>query len=97
MLDRYGEAYRLRVHATAGARRDRVGGSHDDALRVAVTAPADKGRANRAIRKRLAAAFEVKAAQVELAAGTTRRRKTFLIHQPPEDLPERVARLAEND
>ena len=56
---------RIAVHATTGARRIHVGGSHDGALRVSVTAPADKGRANRAIAKALAAALDLKPAQID--------------------------------
>lgn len=97
MLERHGDRYRLKVHATAGARRDRVGGTHNNALRVSVTAPADKGRANQAIRRQLAEELKLKPVQVELSAGTTNRRKTFVIHEPPNDLPERVVRLAAID
>jgi uncharacterized protein (TIGR00251 family) len=85
---------RISVHATAGSRRNHVGGQHDGALRVAVTAPADKGRANKAIGKLLATALGISARQIELASGATNRRKVFVVSDPPPDLENRVAELA---
>ncbi len=86
---------RISVHATAGARRNQVGGSHDGALRVAVTAPADKGRANKAIVKALAVALGLAPSQIELISGATNRRKVFLVSDPPPELADRVAELAD--
>ena len=84
---------RIAVHATAGARRNHVGGSHDGALRVSVTAAADKGRANKAIAKALAAALDLKLAQIELISGQTHRRKVFAVSDAPTHLEARVNEL----
>lgn len=81
---------RVFVHATAGAKRNQVGGAHDGALRVAVTAPADHGKANRAIVKLLAKTIGVKVHQVTLVRGHTNRRKVFEIDA---DVSPRVAEL----
>lgn len=81
------------IHATPGARRDCVGGAHDGALRVSVSAPPDKGRANDAITKTLAKALGVRVAQIELIRGQTSRRKVFTIHDPPENLQQRIDEL----
>ena len=81
------------VHATPGARRNEVGGTHDGALRIWVTAPADKGRANQAIAKTLAKALGLRGAQIELIRGQTSRRKVFLIHEAPDDLEQRLVEL----
>lgn len=62
-------------------------------LRVAVTAPADKGRANKAIAKALADALQLKASQIELISGQTNRRKVFAISEAPADLMARIERL----
>jgi uncharacterized protein (TIGR00251 family) len=86
--------YRLCVHATAAARHASVGGCHDDALRVSVTAAAEKGKANQAIKKALADALNLKPHQLELIAGETNRRKQFLISGANDDLPARVAELS---
>ena len=84
---------RVTVHATAAARRTHVGGQHDGALRVSVTAPADRGRANKAIIKALAEAFDVSRSLVELTSGATHRRKVFFVSNPPSDLAQRVEDL----
>lgn len=81
------------VHATPGARRNEVGGTHDGALRVWVTAPADKGRANQAIAKALAKALGLRAAQLELIRGQTTRRKLFAIHDAPNEIEQRLDEL----
>ena len=83
----------IHVHATPGARRNQVGGSHDGALRVAVSAPADKGRANQAIAKTLAKALGLRPAQLELVRGQTNRRKVFAVHDAPAGMEQRIAEL----
>jgi uncharacterized protein len=60
------------VRARSGARRSGV-------LKVAVTAPAQDGRANEALAETLREAFGVRRSQVELIGGLTGREKRFLI------------------
>jgi len=48
-------------------------------LKVAVTAPPDKGRANEAIVEVLAEALGLKRSQIELVSGPTSRQKKFLL------------------
>ncbi len=67
------------VRAQPGARRNGVVGEHHGALKVAVTAPADRGRANEAIEGVLATAFRVKKSHVNLFSGLTSRDKRFLL------------------
>ena len=86
-------SWHLVVHATPGARRNRIGGSHDGALRVSVNAPADRGRANKAIRDQVAQALGLPAGQVELIRGQTSRRKVFVLHDPPREIEQRVNQL----
>lgn len=69
----------LSVRAQPGARRNAVVGEQAGALKVAVTAPPDKGRANEAIIEVLAEAFGLKRSQVELISGATSRQKKFLL------------------
>lgn len=69
----------LPVRAQPGARRNAVVGEHAGALKVAVTAPPQDGRANQAIAEVLQEAFQVKRAQVELLRGHAGRAKAFLI------------------
>lgn len=83
------------VRAQPGARKNSVLGEHNGLLKVAVTAPADKGRANEALIELLAAAFGVKRSQVELIAGRTSREKKFLIRDTPvADLERKIAQVS---
>jgi uncharacterized protein (TIGR00251 family) len=54
-------------------------GEHAGALKIAVTAPPEDGRANQAITELLREWLGLKRSQVELASGATNRNKQFLI------------------
>ncbi|RMH77298.1 MAG: DUF167 domain-containing protein [Actinomyces sp.] len=83
----------VRVHA--GARRTRVR-ADGDLVRVEVTAPAEKGRANRAVVEAVADALGVRRSAVEIVAGVTRRDKRIAVRGlDPDRLAERLAALAE--
>jgi uncharacterized protein (TIGR00251 family) len=69
----------LSVRAQPGARKNAVLGEHGGALKIAVTAPPEDGRANQAITEVLREWLGVKRSQVELASGATNRNKQFLI------------------
>jgi uncharacterized protein (TIGR00251 family) len=69
----------IEVHAQPGAKRNAVAGKHDGALRVSVTAVADKGKANQAIAEVLAEFFGLARSAVQLQSGPTSRRKRFLL------------------
>ena len=69
----------LAVRAQPGARKAGVVGEQAGALKVAVTAPPEDGRANHALTELLRAWLGLKRSQVELAAGATNRNKQFLI------------------
>ncbi|MBI2825344.1 MAG: DUF167 domain-containing protein [Planctomycetia bacterium] len=69
----------LTVRAQPGARRVGVRGEHNGMLKVSVTAAAEKGKANAAVQRALAAALDVAASDVELVAGATSRQKQFLV------------------
>jgi len=58
-----------------GASRQRVVGMYGDAVKVAVTAPAEKGAANRALEKLLAEEFDLPSSAVTVIAGGISRRK----------------------
>lgn len=81
----------LAVRAQPGARKNAVIGEHGDALKVAVTAPPEDGRANAAIVELLRGWLGLKRSQVELVGGATNRNKTFLIRGVTvEELTARV-------
>jgi uncharacterized protein len=84
----------LPVVAQPGARRNAVLGERAGALRVAVTAPPDKGKANAAIQAMLAECLGRKAGRIALVSGATSRQKRFLIGGlDPEALRLRLAAL----
>jgi uncharacterized protein (TIGR00251 family) len=69
----------LPVLAHPGAKRNAILGERAGALRVAVTSPPEKGKANAAIQAVLAESLGCKAAQITLLAGGTSRQKRFVI------------------
>ena len=69
----------LPVRAKPGAKADAVLDERDGALRVAVTAAPEKGRANEAIVAVLADALNWKRSRIMLLSGATSRQKRFLI------------------
>lgn len=84
----------LSVRAKPGARKNAVIGEHNGALKVAVTAPPEDGRANDAITDLLRKWLGLKRGQVELAAGPRSREKQFLIRGLTA--PELLALLQKN-
>jgi uncharacterized protein (TIGR00251 family) len=69
----------LPVRAQPGARKVGVLGAQAGALKLAVTAPPEQGRANQALIEALREALDLKRSQVELLSGATGRAKRFLI------------------
>src|SRR5258708_14763357 len=69
----------LAVRVQPGARKSGVKGEQAGALKLAVTAPPEDGRANEAVTELLAELLDIKRKQVELIVGPTNRNKKFLI------------------
>lgn len=67
------------MKVTPGASRDAVVGWLGDAVKIAVRAPAERGRANAAVERVLAVALGVSAAGVRIAAGGTSSRKVVVV------------------
>lgn len=65
---------RLAVKVVPGARRSRIVGWLDDALKVAVSAPPERGKANEAVAALLGEALD---AEVRLLQGGSSPRKVF--------------------
>lgn len=82
----------LPVRAQPGARRSGVVGEQAGALKVAVQAPPQEGRANEALVDVLRERLGLKRSQIELLSGATSREKRFLIRGVPRATLE--ARLA---
>jgi hypothetical protein len=91
-ITKHSEGAILAVRAQPGAKRNAVLGEHSGSLKLAVTAPAEDGRANAALVELLHDWLGMKRSQVELVGGQTNRNKTFLIRGvTPEELQEMVA------
>lgn len=85
----------LAVRAQPGARKAAVLGEQAGALKVAVTAPPEDGRANEALVEALKEFLGVRRSRVELLSGQTHRNKVFLIRGvTAEWLAGRVASVA---
>ena len=67
------------VKVVPKASRDRIMGELDGALKVAVSAAPERGAANRAVCRLIAAALGLRARQVSVETGLTSPRKTIRI------------------
>jgi len=93
-LSEHGEGCVLPVRAQPGARKCAILGEQAGALKVAVTAPPEDGRANKALIETLRDALDLKRSQVELLSGKASRDKRFLIRGlTPGELSARLARM----
>ncbi len=94
MIQSHLEGCVLLVRAQPSARRNGIVGKQAGALKVAVTAPAQDGRANAALVEVLAKQLGIRRSQIELAAGPTSREKRFLIRGTgPAEIARRVAKI----
>lgn len=94
MIRSHPEGATLAVRAQPNAKKDAVVGRHASGVKVAVTAPAEDGRANAALVECLKDWLGVKRSQIELLSGRTSRNKEFLIRgYTAEELNARVAAL----
>jgi uncharacterized protein len=84
---------RVTIRVRPGAGRTSVGGVHDGALVVRVSAPAVDGRATEAALAAIAAAFGVRRRHVSLVSGATSRTKAVEVDGGTDErLQELLAR-----
>jgi uncharacterized protein (TIGR00251 family) len=69
----------LPVRAQPGARRNAIVGEHGGELKVAVSQPPEKGKANERIVDVLCDELSLRKSQLELIDGETSRSKKFLV------------------
>lgn len=81
----------LRLKVKAGARRNALVGVHAGALKLAVTAAAERGRANQAVLRLLADQLRLPPSALELVAGTSSPDKTVWVPLLAATLVERLA------
>lgn len=92
-----GDGVRFRLRVAPGARRDALVGVHGDALKLAVRAVPEKGRANDAVLRMLADALGVPARQVTLVAGGASRDKVVAVRGlEPAEVRARLATALED-
>ena len=75
----------LRLRVTPGSRKARVIGEHGGALKVHVTEPPEKGRANKGVITLLAEALGVPEREIELVSGHASHDKRVAITGIDED------------
>jgi hypothetical protein len=68
---------RLKVKVAAGASRDAIDGWLGDTLKIRVTAPPERGKANASVTRLVAEAVGLPPAQVTVVRGQTSARKTL--------------------
>lgn len=78
-LEAHPEGSVLPIHLQPGSRRAGIVGRHGTALKVAVTAAPEKGKANRALLDLLHKQLGVKRAALEIISGHTSRDKRVLL------------------
>jgi uncharacterized protein (TIGR00251 family) len=94
VLTEHPDGWILPIRAQPGARKSGVLGERAGALKLAVTAPPEDGRANQALTELLRELLGVKRSQVTHFSGTTGRDKKFLVAGlKREDLQARLLQL----
>jgi len=87
----------LPVRARPGARRNEIDGPRDGMLKVRVTQPPEKGKANKALIALLSKELSLPKSRIELIAGETSHRKQFLVSEiTPEELAARIENVLES-
>lgn len=69
-----GAAY-LELHITPGAKSDRLIGVHGKALKISLSAPAEKGKANLHLLRFLSSLLHCRQSQIKIEKGEVNRRK----------------------
>lgn len=88
----------LAVRAHAAARRNAILGVRNGALRVAVTAAPERGKANRAIIAVLSEALGAPKSSIELLSGETSPQKRFLfVGRDAEQFRRSLAQIVMNE
>ena len=82
------------VKASPGSRKNETRGVVEGALKISVTAVAEKGQANAAIIKLLSRELKIAKSQIELTSGATSAHKKFLVRGAElQLLEEQLSRL----
>jgi uncharacterized protein (TIGR00251 family) len=82
---------RLRLRVKAGARKTAIQGAHGGKLKLSVTAPPDKGKANKAVLELLADRLGLATTELQLLSGHTSQDKLVQIPLPPDAVARRLS------
>jgi uncharacterized protein (TIGR00251 family) len=85
MLLDHPEGVVLCIRAQPGAKRSAIVGPHGNALKVAVTAPPEDGRANKMLLELLGHRLHLNRSHLELLSGATSRNKRVLVRSVSRD------------
>jgi len=69
----------IAVHAQPGAKKPQLRGLHGEAIKIAISAAAQEGKANLAIIGAIAEGLGVAKSDVEITSGQTSRQKRLLV------------------
>ena len=83
---------RLRLRVKPGARKSGIVGVHGGALKIAVKAPPEKGKANDAVIALLAETLHIAESAVSIVAGAASQDKVAVVTLQPDELISRLAR-----
>ena len=91
----------LKVVVAPRASREAIEGPRDQAdggtaLRVAVNAPPEGGKANAAVIKLLAKSWRLPKSAFSIRTGATARRKTIFVEGEPDELVRRIIKWVEH-
>jgi len=75
----YPNSIELDIITKPKSSKNSIDGVHDSALKISVTAPPDKGKANQAIIKLLSKALKIPQSSISIVSGETSRRKRVKI------------------
>jgi uncharacterized protein (TIGR00251 family) len=82
----------LRLKVVPNASRERIMGPLGDALKLAVTVPAESGKANSAVIKLLSEKLDLPQFAIELIRGHTQPRKDLIIHKmSPDEVAQKLS------
>ena len=80
MLDSHPLGTVLSVRVSPRAKKNEIRGEQAGMLKVCITTPPEKGKANKTLLEFLATQFDVRKSQVELLSGETSPLKKLLFH-----------------
>ena len=84
---------RLNLKVVPGAREDRVDGWPGDALKLRVSAPPERGKANQAVVRLIAETLGIPRADVEIVSGRSSPRKVIeVVSLSPSELRDRLGK-----